>query len=125
MASFPRHSVRHLAAGRDTLPQFLASVRFRAICCNHFSRNTDAHKKCSSQIPEIQSLAKNCGKVSPSGKVFPRLNLLSIQLVRQICHLRVYRRSYPHQLQLPEMKEHSSYQYQFFHLASLASRTPL
>ena len=44
MASFPRHSVRHFAAS-GTLPQFLASVRVRAICCNHFLRNEDAVKK--------------------------------------------------------------------------------
>ena len=28
-----------------TLPQFLASIRFRAIYCNHFLRNEDAVKK--------------------------------------------------------------------------------
>ena len=54
-----RGGPRHLA----TLPQFLASIRFRVICRNHFLRNADAVKKCCSQIPEIQLLAKNCGKV--------------------------------------------------------------
>ena len=28
-----------------TLPQFLASIRFRAICYNHFLRNEDTVKK--------------------------------------------------------------------------------
>ena len=28
-----------------TLPQFLASIRFRAICCNHFLQNEDTVKK--------------------------------------------------------------------------------
>ena len=28
-----------------TLPQFLASIKFRAICCSHFLKNEDAVKK--------------------------------------------------------------------------------
>ena len=60
-----RGGPRHLG----TLPQFLASIRFRVICRNHFLRNADAVKKCCSQIPEIQLLAKNCGKVPAHRRV--------------------------------------------------------